>query len=111
MSSRYIPPCSQSPDLFFPPVEDGREEVGRRQREVACKAQCYRCEIRVSCLHIAIRTNSTIGVWGGMGEGERRRFIRWLRVEYGLEEPPSEVFLRKLVREFYELKWSEEEAM
>ena len=56
------------PDVFFP-VDD-------EDREAEAKAICDLCMVRVACLEHAIANREKIGVWGGLGERERRRLIR-----------------------------------
>jgi len=41
------------------------------------------------------------GVWGAMGEGERRKFVEYLSV-LGYDEIPEEHYFRLALRSFYE---------
>ena len=68
-------------DLFYGPAGDGRSETDRELREAYCKGICATCIYRVPCLEKALVYQETHGVWGGMGEGDRKSFRRWLREE------------------------------
>ncbi|WP_330241965.1 WhiB family transcriptional regulator [Streptomyces sp. NBC_00525] len=60
------------PDLFFPIGSTGPAIV---QVEEA-KAVCRRCPVQEECLRWALDNNQDTGVWGGLGEGERRALKR-----------------------------------
>jgi WhiB family transcriptional regulator, redox-sensing transcriptional regulator len=64
------------PELFFPVSAVG---PARDQMEQA-KAICASCLVRLSCLSYALATAQDYGVWGGMGEEERREFRRARRL-------------------------------
>lgn len=98
---KYLPPCAQDPDIFFSPKEDGREEVGRFHRELVCKSMCFRCKIRTECLKTAVINSHSDGVWGAMGEGERRQFTKQLRRNGHNIEAITEHRLRVELRKFY----------
>ena len=53
----------------------GMHYPGRGQSEQSqrAKALCALCEVKKSCLDIAMTTNEHYGVWGGMSEVERRQ--------------------------------------
>lgn len=55
------------PDVFFP-----LDEVA----EAEAKVICADCPVREACLEHAIVHREKMGVWGGLGERERRRLIR-----------------------------------
>lgn len=62
----------EDPELFFPvgttgPALDQVEEA---------KAVCRTCDVTEQCLEWALGTNQDAGVWGGMGEDERRTLRR-----------------------------------
>lgn len=40
------------------------------------KKICRRCRVKSQCLNYAIEMNDPNGIWGGLGEGERRRLLR-----------------------------------
>lgn len=60
--------------LFFGPnrFEPKRE---RRAREQAAKAICAGCPVVSECRDHALRHGEMYGVWGGLGEGDRRLLI------------------------------------
>lgn len=59
------------PSLFFGPnrFEPKRERLAR---ESAAKDVCVTCPVQVPCREHAMATGETFGVWGGLGEAERR---------------------------------------
>ncbi len=59
------------PDVFYPLDDDACE--------AAAKMICAGCAVREACLDHAIVNRERIGVWGGLGERERRRLIRQRR--------------------------------
>ncbi len=60
--------------LFFGPhgFEPKRE---RAVREEAAKAICARCPALDACREHALRHEELYGVWGGLGEAERRALL------------------------------------
>jgi len=44
--------------------------------EELAKAICAECAVREACLEHAIADHEKVGVWGGLGERERRRLGR-----------------------------------
>ena len=60
----------QDPELFFP--------VGdyRKLQENEAKAVCGRCAVRLACANYALDNYIEYGVWGGLGEEERRSIRR-----------------------------------
>jgi WhiB family redox-sensing transcriptional regulator len=56
------------PDLFFP---DGTAGPALRQVDEA-KRICRGCPVRTPCLAWALDQGSSLGVWGGTTEDERR---------------------------------------
>jgi hypothetical protein len=96
------PECKQHLDLFFAPVDDGRIEEGRVEREAAAATICFSCPYRIKCLDHALVTREPYGVWGGMGEGERRKFVDHLRTEgYARHEVPPGLELIAALNAFY----------
>lgn len=57
--------------LFFGPnrFEPKRERLAREQ---AAKAICAGCPVVAECRDFALRHGEMYGVWGGLGEGDRR---------------------------------------
>jgi len=62
----------EDPELFFP---IGYTGPALRQTEEA-KAVCRRCPVRSECLTWALESSQDAGVWGGLGEDERRALRR-----------------------------------
>ncbi|AEN08330.1 MULTISPECIES: WhiB family transcriptional regulator [unclassified Streptomyces] len=62
----------EDPDLFFPIGTTGPALV---QAEEA-KAVCRTCPVREQCLEWALENGQDSGVWGGLGETERRALKR-----------------------------------
>lgn len=62
------------PELFFGPnrFEPKRE---RLEREAAAKQVCATCPVSSECLEHAIVMGEAFGVWGGLGETERRGIV------------------------------------
>ncbi|WP_419999420.1 WhiB family transcriptional regulator [Streptomyces boninensis] len=69
------------PDLFFPVGSTG---PGAEQY-VQAKAVCEQCPVTEECLEWALRTGTESGVWGGLGEDERRQ-LRRRRARYPAAE-------------------------
>ncbi|MFF1836437.1 WhiB family transcriptional regulator [Streptomyces sp. NPDC058231] len=65
----------EDPDLFFPIGSTGPALV---QTEEA-KAVCRGCPVREQCLAWAMENGQDSGVWGGLGETERRALKRRTR--------------------------------
>lgn len=65
----------EDPDLFFPIGSTGPALV---QTEDA-KAVCRGCPVREPCLRWAMENGQDSGVWGGLGEDERRALKRRTR--------------------------------
>lgn len=61
----------EDPALFFGPnrFEPKRERIAR---EEAAKAVCRSCPCIQACREHAISAGETYGVWGGLGETDRR---------------------------------------
>jgi len=93
--------------MFYGPETDGRKEEGRKEREEVAANICLGCEYRMPCLERALVLDENKGVWGGMNEGERRRFRRHLRAEGYVDEVPEGEFLWASLNAYYR---SQEEA-
>ncbi len=59
------------PTLFFGPnrFEPKRERLAR---EAAAKDVCTSCPVQLPCREHALASGEAFGVWGGLGEAERR---------------------------------------
>ncbi len=55
--------------FFHPENERGAE---RERREAGAKQVCRLCPVVVQCREHALLVGEPYGVWGGLGEGERR---------------------------------------
>jgi hypothetical protein len=64
----------EDPDLFFgPPGMESRTE--RQRREADAKALCRQCPEMMACRSYALEQAELYGVWGGLGEQERRTHL------------------------------------
>ncbi len=57
------------PSLFFHPQNE--RGSARRSRDLAAKAVCASCPVRIECADYAVRAREPYGVWGGLTEEER----------------------------------------
>lgn len=62
----------QDPELFF--ASDATKS-GQADTEHA-KAICRSCPVLAACREWALTTRQKFGVWGGLGEKERRNILR-----------------------------------
>jgi WhiB family redox-sensing transcriptional regulator len=62
----------EDPELFFPIGNTGPAIVQLEQ----AKAVCRRCPVTDECLSWALESGQDAGIWGGMGEDERRALKR-----------------------------------
>jgi WhiB family redox-sensing transcriptional regulator len=60
---------NEDPELFFPITSSG---PSARQIEAA-KAVCQGCGVQDQCLHYALESHQSYGIWGGTSEEERGR--------------------------------------
>ncbi len=89
-------------ELFFGSALDGRTEKRRREREAQAKQVCFSCEYRLRCLERAMVLEETgPGVWGGMGESERRAFRTHMKEEGYVETVPEGLEFFATLRSFY----------
>ncbi|MFC0037495.1 MULTISPECIES: WhiB family transcriptional regulator [Actinomadura] len=73
MDWRHRAACRDvDPELFFPIGNTGPALL---QIEEA-KQVCRRCDVTDACLRWALESGQDAGVWGGMGEDERRAVKR-----------------------------------
>lgn len=59
--------------VFFHP--DNERGSARANRELHAKQICAQCPVVVQCRQHALDAEEPYGVWGGMGEDERRKII------------------------------------
>jgi WhiB family redox-sensing transcriptional regulator len=59
----------EDPELFFPITSSGPAA----RQIAAAKAVCQRCGVQSECLHYALESHQSHGVWGGTSEEERLR--------------------------------------
>ena len=62
--------CRGQGAVFFGP--DAEQPPAKAKRERAAKAVCGGCQVRAECLAEAVERDDRHGVWGGLGEDERR---------------------------------------
>ncbi|WP_326696148.1 WhiB family transcriptional regulator [Streptomyces sp. NBC_01754] len=62
----------EDPDLFFPIGTTGPALVQAEEAKAVCRA----CPVRERCLEWALENGQESGVWGGLGETERRALKR-----------------------------------
>lgn len=62
----------QDPELFF---ASDATKAGQADTEHA-KAICRACPVLATCREWALTTRQKFGVWGGLGEKERRNILR-----------------------------------
>ncbi|MYY05817.1 MULTISPECIES: WhiB family transcriptional regulator [unclassified Streptomyces] len=65
----------EDPDLFFPIGTTGPALVQAEEAKTVCRG----CPVREQCLRWALENNQDAGVWGGLGENERRALKRRVR--------------------------------
>jgi WhiB family redox-sensing transcriptional regulator len=59
--------------VFFHP--DGERNPSRSRRTAQAKAVCNSCPVIDMCREFALETREPFGVWGGLGETERRMIL------------------------------------
>lgn len=75
MTWRHEAACrDQDGELFFPIGSTGPA----LQQLAEAKLVCAGCPVRESCLEWALEAGADHGVWGGLGEDERRSWRRRL---------------------------------
>ncbi len=62
----------EDPDLFFPIGNTGPALL----QVAEAKTVCRRCPVQERCLEWALENGQDTGVWGGLGEDERRALKR-----------------------------------
>lgn len=76
MSWRDLAACEWVPDeeraYFFGDSEDGTPT--HLQHEQA-RLYCYSCPVQVDCLRYCLETDQKYGVWGGLTESQRKRYL------------------------------------
>ncbi|MFB6783577.1 MULTISPECIES: WhiB family transcriptional regulator [unclassified Streptomyces] len=65
----------EDPDLFFPIGSTGPALVQTEEAKEVCRG----CPVREQCLEWAMENGQDSGVWGGLGEAERRALKRRTR--------------------------------
>lgn len=70
----HVPCRGEDAGLFFGPnrFEPKRERIAREQ---AAKAICARCPALRACREHALAYGELYGVWGGLGEADRRAIL------------------------------------
>lgn len=94
------------------PQEDGRTEIGRIEREALAGILCQGCPLILQCLQTALVLREPFGVWGGLGEGDRREFVQHLVSEgYRRREVPPIDELKHSLAEFYKTHYTASEKL
>jgi WhiB family redox-sensing transcriptional regulator len=78
---RQLAACRDAPDVDF--FAEGAGHAARQETERA-KAVCSNRPVREDCLQYALRSGEKFGIWGGLGDRERRR-LRHSRHQEGRE--------------------------
>lgn len=60
--------------MFYHPR--GERGPARARREERAKTICRSCPVIVQCRHYALSTEEQHGIWGALGESERRDIIK-----------------------------------
>ncbi|RCW46211.1 WhiB family redox-sensing transcriptional regulator [Halopolyspora algeriensis] len=60
-------------EIFFHP--ENERGGARHARESQAKQVCARCPVQQACLNHALSVGEPYGVWGGLGEDERRKLL------------------------------------
>ena len=68
--------CQNSTGTVFFGPNGFESKRDRARREAAAKAICARCPVIMACREYAMRQNEAFGVWGGLGEAERRILVQ-----------------------------------
>jgi WhiB family redox-sensing transcriptional regulator len=58
---------------FFPP--DREQAKARTTRITKAKAVCAQCPAVMACREFALDNGEVFGVWGGLSEDDRERFV------------------------------------
>jgi WhiB family transcriptional regulator, redox-sensing transcriptional regulator len=67
--------CRQlNTEMFFHP--ENERGWSRRRREGMAKNVCRQCPVQSECLAHALSAREPYGVWGGLGEAERRELLK-----------------------------------
>jgi WhiB family redox-sensing transcriptional regulator len=74
---QYAECSDKDRDIFFPEKSGSTKEA---------KAICATCDIKPVCLEYAIIKNEKFGIWGGTGEGERRKIRKQRKLAKKLVE-------------------------
>jgi|SRR4029453_2569534 WhiB family redox-sensing transcriptional regulator len=72
----------EDPELFFPIGTTG-PAIEQTERAIAV---CRTCPVRAECLEWSLTTCQDAGVWGGLGEEDRREIRRQRRREAAVPE-------------------------
>lgn len=62
---------TEQQDWFFADAEEQASLTQHRQAQVFC----FGCPVQVECLDYAVRTQPPMGVWGGLTQAQRKRYL------------------------------------
>jgi hypothetical protein len=83
--------CEPLPDeakaWFFAGGETGTSPEGVQQQHQWASMVCYECPVQLTCLRYCVETGSAQdGVWGGLTQPQRKRYLRGHLDEEAMED-------------------------
>lgn len=95
-----LPPAEAQ--YFFGDSEDGTPTHQQHER---ARLYCYTCPVQVQCIRWCVESDIQYGVWGGLTESQRKRYLMPAIRKHGLsDEVLSEVIWRVGSRIFKRLE-------
>ncbi len=73
---RALAQCREDNAIYFFPPSHFERKAEKDLRENAARALCDRCSVRDACLSYAVNVQELHGIWGGLNELQRRRYVR-----------------------------------
>lgn len=70
------------PELFFP-------DIGHSMNAIRAKRVCATCPVADHCLEYALTSGERFGIWGGVGEPERKRLRRLRSLGVDTRDPSA----------------------
>jgi WhiB family redox-sensing transcriptional regulator len=75
------------PDAWFP--EPGIGHADRDETTKAALRTCRACPVSRECLLSALARNERYGIWGGMTERQRNKFVKQVRERRAARKDPA----------------------